>query len=122
MAPTNTPFDRSNQFGQEIKALLNAYRKVTDDGPLVLEAMSHMIDGDGSDVAHFAEMVTLGIYETTADAKASYDELASSNAKVTNDSMTLDDSLVTDNGNGTHTVTTNVNAALKQVCAKHGII
>lgn len=105
MAATNIPFDRSNQFGQEIRALLLAYRKVNEDGPNILEAMGHMIDGDGSDVAHFAEMVTLGIYENTTDAKASYDELASVNAKLTS-----------------NTSQTNVDAALKQVCAKHGII
>lgn len=105
MAADNIPFDRSNQFGQEIKALLNAYRKVNQDGPNILQAMQHMIDGDGSDKDHFAEMVTLGIYETTDDAKASYDELASINGKLTTDGSV-----------------TSVDAALKQVCAKHGII
>lgn len=105
MAATNIPFDRSSQFGQEIKALLTAYRKVNQDGPNILEAMAHMIDGDGTDVSHFTEMVTLGIYDNTADAKASYDELASVNAKLTTDGSV-----------------TNVDAALKQVCAKHGII
>lgn len=105
MAATNIPFDRSNQFGQEIKALLNAYRKANQDGPNILGAMAVMIDGDGSDVSHFAEMVTLGIYENTTDAKASYDELASVNGKLTTDGSV-----------------TNVDAAIKQVCAKHGII
>jgi hypothetical protein len=105
MAATNIPFDRSNQFGQELKALLNAYRKAVTDGPIILEAMSHMVDGDGTDAAHFTELVTLGIFETTADAKASWDELQSANAKVTTDNSV-----------------TNVKAALLQVCAKHGII
>ena len=105
MAATNIPFDRSNQFGQEIKALLNAYRKVNQDGPLILSAMAHMIDGDGTSDTHFTEMVTLGIYDNTTDAKASYDELQSVNAKLTTDASV-----------------TSVDAALKQVCAKHGII
>jgi len=105
MASTNIPFDRNNQFGQEIKALLNSYRKVVTDGPLILASMSQMLDGNGSDVSHFAEMVALGIYENTTDAKASYDELASVNFKMTTDSSV-----------------SNVNAALLQVCAKHGII
>lgn len=105
MASTNIPFDRANQFGQEIKALLNGYRKVVTDGPLVLASMQAMIDGDGSDVSHFTEMVTLGIYENTADAKASFDELSSVNFKMsTNNSVT------------------DTNAALLQVCSKHGII
>lgn len=105
MAATNIPFDRSNQFGQEIKALLNAYRKVVTDGPIVLAAMAQMVDGDGSDVSHFTEMVTLGIYENTADAKASYDELASANSKA-----------------ATNASVDNVQAAYLQVCSKHGII
>lgn len=105
MATTNIPYERSNQFGQEITALLNCYRKVVTDGPLLLSAMGHMIDGDGSSDTHFAEMVTLGIFATNADAKASYDELQSVNGKLTTDASV-----------------TSVQAALLQVCAKHGVI
>jgi hypothetical protein len=105
MAAMNIPFDRSNQFGQEIKALANAYRKAVTDGPLVLQAMSLMIDGDGSDAAHFAEMVELGIFANNADAKAAYDELASINFKLTTDSSVA-----------------MVQTALLQVCAKLGVI
>lgn len=105
MATTNIPFDRTKELGQELRHLLVAYRKVYQDGPSVLAALSHMIDGDGSDAGHFTEMVTRGIYETTADAKASYDELASANAKLTTDASV-----------------TYVHAALKQICDKHGVI
>lgn len=105
MAATNIDFDRSNQFGQEIKAYLNALRKVNQDGPNILEAIVHMVDGDGSQAAHFAELVSKGIYPTNEDAQASYNEIASVNAKLTSD-----------------TSQTNVDAAIKQICAKHGII
>ena len=105
MAATNITFDRSNQFGQEIKALLNAYRKVVTDGPLILEAMSHMVDGDGTQAAHFAELVTLGIFPTNADAKSSWDELQSANGKLTTDASV-----------------TNVKTALLQAVAMHGVI
>jgi hypothetical protein len=105
MASTNIEFDRANQFGQEIKAYLNALRKVNQDGPNILASIVHMVDGDGSQAAHFAELVSLGIYPTNEDAMASYNELASVNAKLTTDSSV-----------------TSVDAALKQVCAKHGII
>jgi len=105
MAATNIDFDRSNQFGQEIKAYLNALRKINQDGPNILQAIIHMVDGDGSQEAHFAELVSSGIYPTNADAMASYNELASVNAKLTTDSSV-----------------TSVDAAIKQVCAKHGII
>ena len=105
MASTNIDFDRSNQFGQEIKAYLNALRKANQDGPNILTAIVHMVDGDGSQEAHFAELVAKGIYPTTADAMASYNEIASVNAKLTTDGSV-----------------TSVDAAIKQVCAKHGII
>lgn len=105
MAETNISFDRSNQFGQEIKALLNAYRKVVSDGPLILESMALMLDGDGSQLAHFQTMVDLGIYPTTTDAKESYLELQSANSKCNTDASV-----------------DSVNTAFKQVCAKHGII
>jgi ribonuclease HII len=105
MAATNIDFDRANQFGQEIKAYLNALRKVNQDGPNILTAIVHMVDGDGSDPTHFAELVTKGIYPTNEDAQASYNELASINAKLTTDESV-----------------TSVDAAIKQVCSKHGII
>lgn len=108
MATSNIPFDRSVQFGQEIKALLTAYRKVVTDGPLILAAMAHMVDGDGSSSTHFTELATGGsvpVFENVADAKASWDELQSVNAKLTTDASV-----------------TNVQAALLQVCAKHGVI
>jgi hypothetical protein len=105
MAATHIPFDRSNQFGQELKALLNAYRKVVTDGPIIIAALQAMIDGNGTDVSHFTEMVTVGIFDNTADAKASFDELSSVNGKLT-----------------TNNSVSSVEAALLQVCSKHGII
>ena len=105
MAATNIEFDRSNQFGQEIRAYLNACRKVVTDGPIILACFAHMVDGDGTDVSHFAELVAQGIYPTTADAKASWDELQAVNAKLTTDAAV-----------------TFVQAALLQAPAKHGIV
>lgn len=105
MAETNIQFDRSNQFGQEIKALLNAYRKVVTDGPIILGAMALMLDGDGSQLAHYQTMVDIGIYPTTTDAKESYAELQSANSKCNTDASV-----------------DTVNTAFNQVCAKHGVI
>lgn len=105
MSNTSIQFDRANQFGQELKAYLNAVRKVNSDGPKILEAIVHMVDGDGSSATHFAPLVTLGIYPSNEMAQASYNELASVNAKLTTDGSV-----------------SSVDAAMKQVCAKHGII
>ena len=105
MAATNIPFDRSNQHGQELKACLNGIRKAVTDLPILLGIFTHMVDGDGTDVSHFTELVTLGVYENTADAKASWDELQSVNAKLQTDGSVM-----------------SVNAAMLQVCEKHGIV
>ena len=105
MAASDINFDRANQFGQEIKAYLNALRKVNEDGPKIMQAIIYMVDGDGSDPTHFANLVGKGIYPSNKDAIASYNELASINAKLTQDSAQ-----------------TNIDAAIKQVCSKHGII
>jgi hypothetical protein len=58
MAADNIDFNfQTNQFGQELRAYFNALRKVNQDGPNILSAITHMVDGDGSQAAHFAELV-----------------------------------------------------------------
>jgi len=59
--------------------------------------------------ADFAEMVTLGIFETNADAKKSYDELASAIGKVYGDGSVS-------------AANSEVNSALRQAATMHGII
>lgn len=105
MASTNINFDRSNQLGQEIKSLLVAYRKVNQDGKNIINHMVHVIDGDGTQEIHFQPLADMGAFPTAADAMAAYNELASVNAKLTTDNSV-----------------TSVDAALKQVCDKFGII
>ena len=105
MPANDINFDRENQFGQEIKAYLNALRKVNQDGPNIVQAIIYMIDGDGSDPTHFAKLVGEGIYPSNKDANESYNELAGVIAKLTQD-----------------TSHTKIDAAIKQVCSKHGII
>lgn len=105
MASTNIPFDRANQTGQEIRAYLQALVKCAVDGPRLISILSHMVDGNGTDVSHFAEMVAVGIFDSTADAKASWDELNSVNGKLSTDASV-----------------SSVNAAMLQAAAKHGIV
>ena len=38
--------------------------------------MATLLEGDGTDVSHFQKFVDIGAYPTTADAKASWDDLA----------------------------------------------
>jgi len=105
MAAHNIDINSGNQFGQEIKSYLNALRKVNEDGPKILAAIIYMVDGDGSDPTHFAKLVGKGIYPSNKDAIESYNELAGVIAKLTQD-----------------TAQTNIDAAIKQVCSKHGVI
>jgi len=105
MAASNIDINSGNQFGSQVIAYLNALRKVNEDGPKILAAIIYMVDGNGTDPTHFAELVGKGIYPSNEDAIASYNELASINAKLTQDSAQ-----------------TNIDAAIKQVCSKHGVI
>ena len=105
MAASNIDINSGNQFGSQIIAYLNALQKVNEDGPKILAAIICMVDGDGSDPTHFANLVGKGIYPSNKDAQASYHELASINAQLTQD-----------------TSHTKIDAAIKQVCSKHGVI
>lgn len=67
----------------------------------ILAAMILMIDGDGSQVTHFDEVMSRFGFPSTTVAKAAYDELQSVKAKITVDSSV-----------------TNVNAALVQAFNK----
>lgn len=96
---SNIPFDRSEQFGQELKALFNSYRKVVTDGPNIVTIFSDFIDGDGTSETHFQALVDRGTFPTLTAAKASWDELNSCNTQVQT-----------------------IAAALNQICAKHAIV
>jgi len=65
------------------------------------DTMTQMLDGDGTLAAHFNAHVTAYGFQTTADAKAAYDELGAVLGKLTTD--------------GSVTV---VNTAIKQFLAK----
>lgn len=67
----------------------------------ILAAMVLMIDGDGSQVTHFDEVMTRFAFPSTTVAKAAYDELQSLRSKITVDSSV-----------------TNVNAAMLQAFNK----
>ena len=105
MADTSIQFDRSLQLSQEIKAYINACRKVVTDGPNLLAAIVHIVDNDGSSETDYAKFKTLTGCTDNAMAQSLYNELASVNAKCTSDASQ-----------------TNVAAALKQVADKTGVI
>lgn len=101
MALTHIFFQPGTNYGGPLRAGLtqieNGIAKLND----LLGTMSLMIDGDGTDVAHFAYMTEKFGFESTAGAKAAWEELNSAMAKLNTD------------GN-----VSNVNAALTQLFNK----
>ena len=90
MALDNIPFDGSNSTGsryhgvilrQGLTQLESGFNSLNN----VLNSMNHMVDGDGSDIAHFDEMVVRYGFPDTTTAKAAWDELNSVLAKLNTD-------------------------------------
>lgn len=104
MATTNIGFNRSTPLGQELSRFLHDLARVHSAAPRLIAAIQHMIDGDGSDPAHFAEVTANGL-DSNAEAKAAWDELNSFVAKIT-----------------TNASVTDVDAAWKQLLAKFTIV
>lgn len=101
MATTNINFDRTTYHGGSLRRWLENFKTGFTGLNEILSAMPHMIDGDGTDVAHFSEVVTRYGFINTAHAKAFWDELNSVMAKLNSD-----------------TSQTNVNAAIEQLMDK----
>lgn len=93
--------DASHPASQKLNNFLRHLEAVMDDGPDILATMALMLDGDGSNIAHFDYFKgQYGIADNTI-SKALYDEINSAMAKIT--------------GNGS---VSNVNAALVQLLNK----
>jgi hypothetical protein len=112
MAISHLQFNDATAHGRLLRSWLNAAEVVIDTGDDIIRKMPTMIDGDGSSIAHFDEVVRrLGVGGWVADnavtdaqriiAKALWDEFQSAYSKVSGD------------GN-----VSAVNAALKQIIAK----
>jgi hypothetical protein len=114
MATTFINMSRVTEAGQNNARFLRMARDARDGLRNQLALMFTMIDGDGSSIAHFDQMVTEVGYggwvannavtdAQRTQAKASWDELNSLSAKL---------SAVTGDVTGT---------AITQGCAKHGV-
>ena len=114
MAFSHLHFNRSTQYGAKLRSFLDNFERALEDFSDARDLMIQMIDGDGSAISHFDELVRrfgFGNYDVTTQgaptdaqrtvAKAAYDEMQSAYSKVS--------------GNGS---VSNVNAALLQLFAK----
>lgn len=98
MALTHVGFSRGSPAGSRLGILLDHLRTVMDQFPHELQTMAKMVDGDGSDPAHFTYMKDKYGFDSNAAAKAGWDELNAAYAKISGDASV-----------------SSVNAALKQV-------
>lgn len=101
MAVSHITYNQGTQHGALLKTALAQLESGLDRGNEILATMARMIDGDGSQAAHFAYMQAKFGFTDDAGAKAAYEELASLLSKL--------------NTNGS---VTDVNAALMQAFAK----
>lgn len=77
MATTNIYFNDQTQYGRLLRRGLQQLEEGKDTLNDVLASMPHMIDGDGSDAAQFAEVTSRYGFASNAAAKAAWDELNS---------------------------------------------
>lgn len=101
MAKTNIYFNDQTNHGRILRRGLNTLEEGFESLNDVLANMPHMIDGDGSDAAHFTEVTSRYGFADNATAKAAWDELNSLMAKLNTDNSV-----------------TSVNAAMLQAFAK----
>lgn len=98
MAATFIDIDDQTSLGRQLVRAMQLLREGRESLTHALDHFTHMVDGDGTDAAHFALPVSEGVYPSNANAKASWDEIQSLNAVVEN-----------------------AEAAIMQACAKHGV-
>jgi hypothetical protein len=103
MAVAHISFNDQLTHGRMIRRALQSLEEGTDTLNDLMGVLATMIDGDGSQAAHFTYMTTKCGFASDAGAKAGYDELASLKFKLSTD-----------------TSQTDVNAALIQAFRKFG--
>jgi hypothetical protein len=98
MATTFIDIDDQKTLGRQLVRAAQLLREGRESLTHALDHFTHMVDGNGSDAAHFNLPVSEQIYSSNAHAKASWDETQSLNA-----------------------VMESAEAAILQWCAKHGV-
>lgn len=111
MAANHIKFNDQSNLGRNLKRGLDMLLESKELLTNTLAAMVQMIDNGGAATDDFDLMATEGGYSAgdyataNAAAQASYNELASVLAKLNTDGSV-----------------SNVDAAIKQICAKHGVV
>jgi len=100
MAFTHIHFDDTTQYGRILRRRIRTNEDADDQLADVVALFQSMLDGDGSQDAHYAEVTSRFAFPSNAVAHAAFNELASAYAKTS--------------GNG---AVTNVRAARDQLFA-----
>lgn len=85
MAVSHLSFNDQLTHGRILRSSINKLEEGLEELQDVLATMALMLDGDGSQAAHFAYATTKFGFSSDANAKAAYDELNSLSAKLTTD-------------------------------------
>ena len=94
-------FNDQLQHGRILRRVLNGAEAFLDEGQDLLAAGAQMIDGDGSQDAHFPYFAAKFGFPDNATARAAWNEFQSFMSKITGDGSVIE-----------------VNAAIKQALAK----
>jgi hypothetical protein len=94
-------FNDQTQHGRILRRVMNGAESFLDEGADLLACIPQMIDGDGSDAAHFTYVTSKFGFPDNATAKAAWEEFQSVMGKITGDGSV-----------------TFVNAAIRQALAK----
>jgi hypothetical protein len=82
MAFTHIHFDDSTQYGRLLRNMLRTNEDADDKLADVIALVQSMIDGDGSQDAHYTEVTVRFGFPNNALAHAAFNELASAYAKT----------------------------------------
>ena len=87
MAFTKINFNASLPHGALLRSALNNFESGRNGLNAVIACTQLMIDGDGSQAAHFTEVMSRYGFTDTATAKAAWEELNSLAAKLNTDAQ-----------------------------------
>lgn len=82
MAFTHIHFDDTTQYGRMLRQMLRTNEDADDRLTDIMSLVQSMIDGDGSQDAHFTEVTIRFGFPSNALAHAAFNELASAYAKT----------------------------------------
>lgn len=103
MAYNHIQIGISSTHGAQLRGVLSSLQSAQRGLLDQIAIMTTMIDGDGSQAAHFVEVTARYGFQSDAQSKAAYAELQSVSGKLSTDASV-----------------TFVDAAIKQVAAKFG--